>query len=93
MKILSILFVVLMSSSAFAFNPVANIPSQYPSESGWSVYMTEVACGVRFVGEVNGVSEKIKGGVVLYSVLNSKGKIVAQATASNGSRFAKTNCL
>lgn len=91
MKKIIISSIMMLSLNVFA-NPVANVPTQYPTDSGWAVYMTEVACSVRFVGQVTGVSAKIKGGV-LYSVLNSKGKVVAQATASNYSRFAQTECL
>ncbi len=91
MKKIIISSIMMLSLNSFA-NPAANIPTNYPADGGWAVYMTEVACSVRFVGHVTGASQKIKGGV-LYSVLNRKGKVVAQATATDYSRFAKKQCL
>lgn len=96
-NIIVLAFVFMSSVSAFAMfggNPVSNIPNEFSSpDSGWSVFMTEKACKVRFKGEVSGASQRLSGGDVLYSVFNSKGKVVLQAIAADYSRYAKTECL
>jgi hypothetical protein len=92
MKSLVLAAALALSTSAFA-NP-ANIPSDFPTESGWALGMISMACKVP-TSQMKGLTGEIvevEGGVV-YLALGSKGNAVLKAFATNKTIFAKKTCL
>lgn len=89
---LAILSFVVMSGLSMSASAMFDVPSTYPSDSGWAIAMTENACGVKFNKGVTGSIESVSGGV-MYVVQNSKGQVLAAAKAKNTSVFAAKTCL
>jgi hypothetical protein len=80
----------LSSTSAFAFN-MPNLT--FPTESGWAVAMTAMACGVDMSVE-DGYEGRIiqHDGFVVYTV-SKDGVPVLGASAKNTKIWAKKTCL
>ena len=89
-KIIVAAVFALSSSSAFAFN-MPNL--DFPTESGWAVAMTAMACGVDMSVEDGYEGRIIKhDGFVVYTV-SKDGVPVFGASAKNTKIWAQKTCL
>ena len=81
------------SSQEAAFSGMTNVPSDFPSESGWAVSMIAKACDVS-TASLRGAIGTIKrtNGGVIYSATRS-GDVVASAWAKSTFFAASKRCL
>lgn len=84
---IALIISTLFTASAFAISA----PSQYPTESGWAIAMTEAACGVQYPEGSKGSILK-DGDGVFYMVVAPDSVILGAAKATSTFIWAKKSC-
>lgn len=85
-----IILAALISSSAFAIGNPADVPSDFPTDSGWAKFRVSTACDMSFPKSFTGSIENTSEGKV-FSVMNENGDEVAAAIKTG--LFSAIECL
>lgn len=94
MKKIVFAIVIAASNVAFGFGgDFTNVPTQYPTESGWALGMVQMACGLEDADLANAVGTitKANKGVVYSAYVGNT--LVAQAWSKKDLIFYKKVCL
>lgn len=85
-----LILAALISTSSFAMTGIPNVPSDFPTESGWAKFKVSNACNMEFDSSDVGMIDETDNGR-LFTITDADGNEIAAAIKPGF--FAKTECI